>query len=165
MSWCKEKQWFDISKDQKPIKQLQVQKGTPICIWNYTASEKPSKWHFLTSPKTFTDHVLGRFGYSFEASKFKETKCCKSGPVLVPWKFFQETISTVGWFMYYWYRLNDKLVGGFNPSEKYARQIGNLPPMGVKINKWKIIIYVGLSPFPVIVTTRIISCLGSGIPN
>ena len=25
------------------------------------------------------------------------------------------------------------LVGGFNPSEKYARQIGNLPSIGVKI--------------------------------
>ncbi len=29
------------------------------------------------------------------------------------------------------------LVGGFNPSEKYARQIGNLPQRGVKIeNVW-----------------------------
>ena len=27
------------------------------------------------------------------------------------------------------------LVGGFNPSEKYDRQIGNLPQIGVKINK------------------------------
>ena len=26
-----------------------------------------------------------------------------------------------------------ELVGGFNPSEKYARQIGILPQMGVKI--------------------------------
>ena len=26
-----------------------------------------------------------------------------------------------------------KLVGGFNPSEKYARQIGHLPQIGVKI--------------------------------
>jgi len=26
------------------------------------------------------------------------------------------------------------LVGGFNPSEKYARQNGNLPQIGVKIN-------------------------------
>ena len=26
-----------------------------------------------------------------------------------------------------------KLVGGFNPVEKYARQIGNLPQIGVKI--------------------------------
>ena len=26
------------------------------------------------------------------------------------------------------------LVGGFNPFEKYARQIGNLPQIGVKIN-------------------------------
>jgi len=25
------------------------------------------------------------------------------------------------------------LVGGFNPAEKYARQIGNLPQLGVKI--------------------------------
>ena len=25
------------------------------------------------------------------------------------------------------------LVGGFNPSEKYARQIGNLPQIGVRI--------------------------------
>ena len=30
-----------------------------------------------------------------------------------------------------------KLVGGFNPFEKYARQIGNLPQVGVKIkNVW-----------------------------
>ena len=28
-----------------------------------------------------------------------------------------------------------KLVGVFNPSEKYARQIGNLPQIGVKIKK------------------------------
>ena len=29
------------------------------------------------------------------------------------------------------------LGGGFNPSEKYARQIGNLPQIGVKIkNNW-----------------------------
>ena len=27
------------------------------------------------------------------------------------------------------------LVGGFNPFEKYARQIGNLPQIGVKIPK------------------------------
>ena len=27
------------------------------------------------------------------------------------------------------------LVGGFNPCEKYARQIGNLPQIGVKISK------------------------------
>ena len=26
------------------------------------------------------------------------------------------------------------LVGGFNPSEEYARQNGNLPQIGVKIN-------------------------------
>ena len=26
-----------------------------------------------------------------------------------------------------------KLVGGFNPSEKYARQIGSFPQVGVKI--------------------------------
>ena len=26
-----------------------------------------------------------------------------------------------------------KLVGGFNPSEKYARQIGHLPQIGLKI--------------------------------
>ncbi len=29
------------------------------------------------------------------------------------------------------------LVGGFNPSEKYARQIGSFPQIGMKIkNKW-----------------------------
>ena len=28
------------------------------------------------------------------------------------------------------------LVGGFNPSEKYARQIGNLPQIGVKIQTY-----------------------------
>jgi len=27
------------------------------------------------------------------------------------------------------------LVGGFNPSEKYARQIGSLPQVGMKIKK------------------------------
>ena len=30
-------------------------------------------------------------------------------------------------------RQDNKLVGGFNPFEKYARQIGNLPQIGVKI--------------------------------
>ena len=29
--------------------------------------------------------------------------------------------------------LDDFLVGGFNPPEKYARQIGNLSQIGVKI--------------------------------
>ena len=28
-----------------------------------------------------------------------------------------------------------RLVGGFNPSEKYARQIGSFPQVGVKIPK------------------------------
>ena len=28
---------------------------------------------------------------------------------------------------------NNKLVGGFNPFEKYARQIGSFPQIGVKI--------------------------------
>ena len=34
------------------------------------------------------------------------------------------------------YELDTKLVGGWfpNPSEKYARQIENLPQMGMKIN-------------------------------
>jgi len=32
------------------------------------------------------------------------------------------------------YLPNRRLVGGFNPFEKYARQIGNLPQVGVKIN-------------------------------
>ena len=31
--------------------------------------------------------------------------------------------------------LNRRLVGGFNPFEKYARQMGNLPQIGVKIPK------------------------------
>ena len=31
----------------------------------------------------------------------------------------------------------NNLVGGFNPFEKYARQIGNLPQIGVKIYKKK----------------------------
>ena len=30
-------------------------------------------------------------------------------------------------------RKNISLVGGFNPSEKYDRQIGNIPQIGVKI--------------------------------
>ena len=30
----------------------------------------------------------------------------------------------------------DYLIGGFNPSEKYARQIGNLPQIGVNIKKY-----------------------------
>ncbi len=30
------------------------------------------------------------------------------------------------------------LVGGFNPSEKYARQIGNLPQIGMKIKQYLI---------------------------
>ena len=33
--------------------------------------------------------------------------------------------------------INNYLFGGFNPSEKYARQNGNLPQIGVKIkNIW-----------------------------
>ena len=31
--------------------------------------------------------------------------------------------------------LHLELVGGFNPFEKYARQIGNLPQIGMKIKK------------------------------
>ena len=31
------------------------------------------------------------------------------------------------------FQRNTQLVGGFNPSEKYARQNGNLPQIGLKI--------------------------------
>ena len=35
------------------------------------------------------------------------------------------------------YGIYSKLVGGFNPSEKYASQIGSSPQVGVKIkNIW-----------------------------
>ena len=32
--------------------------------------------------------------------------------------------------------MKDLLVGSFNPFEKYARQIGSFPQIGVKLNKY-----------------------------
>ena len=35
----------------------------------------------------------------------------------------------------FWYKCRNLLVGGFNPFEEYARPIGHLPQIGVKIKK------------------------------